>query len=173
MKITLILIIVATLILSLASCNLQSTINNSENSDPASQIKTEGKGSGSSSDPKPTTEAEGNSISGADGKENTTKDEGINSSAAEEENSVKPEFKMKAEVISLGEKIEVNVYEAEYADGVFLLITDEKTGFEDAIANPILRSDISVGDHIEITYSGQIMMSYPPQVYAIKIQKIA
>ena len=172
MKITLILIIVASLILALASCNVQPTLDNGENTDPTSQTKPEDKKSGSQNEQKATTDGEGSTLSGADDDENTTKDEELNSSD-QEESLVRPEFKMKAEVVSLGEKIEVNVYEAEYADGIFLLITDEKTGFRDALDAQILRSDISVGDHIEITYSGQVMMSYPPQVYAIKIQKIA
>ena len=80
-------------------------------------------------------------------------------------------FSMKAEVTSLGEKIEVNVTEAEYASGIYWIITSENTEFLDKSGKKISKEDIKVGDTVYITYNGQIMMSYPPQVAALSIKK--
>lgn len=79
-------------------------------------------------------------------------------------------YEMYAEIINTGEKIEVNVYEAEYAEGIYWLNTDEKTAIKDRDGNKISISELKAGDKIKITYSGQVMMSYPPQVYAIGIE---
>ena len=40
------------------------------------------------------------------------------------------------------------------------------TQFLDSEGNKITRSSLNANDIIEIEYSGQVMMSYPPQVYA-------
>ena len=86
--------------------------------------------------------------------------------------SIKAEFSMKAVVESIGEKIEVTVYEAEYAEGIYWIIYDDSTVFVNKSENKISISEINVGDKIEIFYNGQVMMSYPPQVYAIGIKKL-
>ena len=81
------------------------------------------------------------------------------------------QFKMKAEVTAVGEKIEVDVIEAEYASGLYWVITSDKTAFADKDGEKIEKDDIAVGDTVIITYNGQVMMSYPPQVVALKIKK--
>ena len=81
-------------------------------------------------------------------------------------------FKMEAVVTGLGEKIEVEVTKAEYATGPFWIITSEKTEFLDKNGAKISKSDIKIGDTVKITYNGQVMMSYPPQVSALEIIKI-
>ncbi len=82
-----------------------------------------------------------------------------------------PSFQMIAIVENLSEPFSVNVIEAEYAEGIYWLVTDNDTIYLDAKGNTIRKSDISVGDTIEITYNGQVMLSYPPQVSARKIVK--
>jgi hypothetical protein len=82
-----------------------------------------------------------------------------------------PTFKMIATIDKIGEKIEVTVTEAEYAEGVYWLVISDLTEFEDLQGNSIDISKFSIGDNIEITYNGQVMMSYPPQVAALKIKK--
>ena len=82
-----------------------------------------------------------------------------------------PTFRMIAIVENLSEPFSVNVIEAEYAEGNYWLVTSGDTIYLDAEGNPIQKSDIAVGDTIEITYNGQIMLSYPPQVAALKIVK--
>lgn len=81
-------------------------------------------------------------------------------------------FTMKATVTELGDRITVDVTEAEYAEGIYWVIIAEATEFLDADGNKISRSDIKVGDRVEIAYSGQVMMSLPPQIVAASVKKI-
>lgn len=79
------------------------------------------------------------------------------------------DFVIKATVKALGEKIEVDVFEGEYASGIYWVITSEQTEFIDKSGNKITKDDINVGDTVEIVYNGQVMMSYPAQIAARKI----
>jgi len=79
------------------------------------------------------------------------------------------EFKMLGLVTHLDEKIEIEVIQGEYAYGTYLIIADENTEILDSNNKKLSKSDLKINDNIEIIYSGQVMMSYPPQVYAIKI----
>lgn len=69
------------------------------------------------------------------------------------------------------EHIEVEVIESDYAFGIYWILTSNETRYLNSKGSYIQRSNIKVGDTIEITYSGQTMLSYPPQVvaYSIKI----
>lgn len=78
---------------------------------------------------------------------------------------------MTAQVNEVGEKIEVEVIESPYTSGVHLVITCTLTEYTDSEGNEISRSDIKEGDVVKITYSGQVMLSYPPQILALKIVK--
>ena len=78
-------------------------------------------------------------------------------------------FDIRAVVNTVSEKIEVEVIEAEYASGIYWVITSDSTVFLDRDGNKIKRADIKEGDSVEITYNGQVMMSYPPQIVALKI----
>ena len=78
-------------------------------------------------------------------------------------------FVLTAEVLSVNEKIEVNVIDSDYAFGVYHVITSNETQFFDRDGNVIDKSSVNVNDVIEITYGGQVMMSYPPQIVASKI----
>lgn len=83
------------------------------------------------------------------------------------------EFVLKATVNSQTEHhIEVEVIESDYAFGVYWVLTGADTVFLDANGKAIAISDIRAGDIVNITYSGQVMMSYPPQIAAHKIQKV-
>ena len=84
-------------------------------------------------------------------------------------NRSEPEFTMKATVLNVQDKIEVDVTEAEYASGLYWIITNDKTSFYDKNGNKITRNDIKVGDTVIITYNGQVMMSYPAQIVALNI----
>ena len=81
-----------------------------------------------------------------------------------------PNFEMKATVTDLGEKLEVDVTEAEYAEGIYWIIISESTEITNPKGEKISRDEIAIGDKVIITYNGQVMMSYPPQVAAIKIE---
>ena len=93
------------------------------------------------------------------------------SCGGEEESAIQGSFKMTATVENVGEKIEVNVIQAEYATGVYWVISTDTTEFLDNNGGQIARSDIRVGDTVEILYNGQVMMSYPPQIVALRITK--
>ena len=75
---------------------------------------------------------------------------------------------MTARVTALGDKLEVEVIESEYTFGTHWVITDSAEFF-DKSGKKITKNDISVGDTVEILYSGQVMLSYPPQIVAAKI----
>ena len=80
------------------------------------------------------------------------------------------EFKMKATITAIGSTIEVNVTEGPYgAEGPYHVHTPEDTRYLGRSGEPIKRGELSVGDAVEITYSGQVMLSYPPQIVAFAI----
>ena len=81
-------------------------------------------------------------------------------------------FVLKAIVTTVDEKIEVEVIESDYAFGTYLVITGEQTEFLDVNGNKIDKTNLVSGNVIEITYGGQVMMSFPPQIVANKIQVI-
>lgn len=79
------------------------------------------------------------------------------------------DFRMTATVQSVGDKIQVDVVEAEYTSGIHWVITAAETEFIGQNGKPIDRADLRPGDTVEIRYSGQVMMSYPPQIVAARI----
>ena len=79
-------------------------------------------------------------------------------------------FTMKATVTSVGEHIEVTVTESEYTSGVHWVLTADRTEYLDKDGARITRADIRPGASVEIAYSGQVMMSYPPQIVAARIR---
>ena len=79
---------------------------------------------------------------------------------------------MTATVKSVGDRIEVDVVESEYTSGVHWVITSESTLYLDKSGAAISRSDIRAGDTVKIIYSGQVMMSLPPQIVALSIKKL-
>ena len=83
------------------------------------------------------------------------------------------DFNLKAIVKNTDDskRIEVEVIESDYAYGIYIVHT-KNAAFIDAEGNAIKLSDIKVGDTVEINYGGQVMMSYPPQIVALKIKKL-
>ena len=80
-------------------------------------------------------------------------------------------FSMLAEIENLDTPFQVDVIRAEYASGPYWIVTSPQTEYEDKNGNRITKSDLCVGDTVEIYYNGQVMMSFPPQVVAHKIVK--
>ena len=85
-------------------------------------------------------------------------------------NSNNPIFHLTATIENLEEKILIEVTEGEYASGPYLVITSDKTEFIGKDGKKITRNDLSIGDTVKITYNGQVMMSYPAQIAALKIE---
>ena len=79
------------------------------------------------------------------------------------------DVRMIARITEMGDKISVDVLESEYTSGIHWVITSSGTEFYDKNGATIARSDLKVGDKVEILYSGQVMMSYPPQIVAARI----
>ena len=78
---------------------------------------------------------------------------------------------MTAIIKNISDKIEVEVVEGEYgASGIYWVNVGPDTVYLDESGNYVTKSAIKVGDTIEITYGGQVAMSYPPQISAMKIQ---
>ena len=88
------------------------------------------------------------------------------------ESDSQPAVVMTARIEAFSDRIEVTVLESEYTSGVHLVITSAETEFLDKDGNRISLGDLAVGDTVKITYSGQVMMSYPPQIVAKKITVI-
>ena len=79
-------------------------------------------------------------------------------------------FRLLAIVKNVGEKLEVEVIESDYAFGEYWVITPDDIPYTDKDGAAVSRADLKPGDKIEITYSGQVMMSYPPQIVAKAIK---
>ena len=90
---------------------------------------------------------------------------------SEDENHPTATYQMTATIESLDSPFSVNVIDAEYAEGIYWLVTDGKTVYLASDGSPTDRTALSVGDTVLITYNGQVMLSYPPQVFALTVQK--
>ena len=71
--------------------------------------------------------------------------------------------------LSNSRHIEMEIIDSEIAFGTYLALTDKDTLFFDNNGGAITREDIKVGDIIEVVFSGQVMQSFPPKIYAQKI----
>lgn len=78
---------------------------------------------------------------------------------------------MLADITEISDVITVEVVESEYTFGIHWVLTSENTKIVDSDGTPIRRADLKVGDRVEIVYSGQVMMSYPPKINALKITR--
>ena len=76
-------------------------------------------------------------------------------------------------VTAIEYRVVVDVIEAPYTSGVHWVITNDDTKFIGLDGRAITRGDLAVGDVVEITYSGQVMMSYPPQIVAQSIKVLS
>lgn len=80
------------------------------------------------------------------------------------------EFVLKAVVKAVTNgTVEAEVIESDYAFGIYWVRTGENTQFSYYDGSAATIDDISAGDTVEISYNGQVMMSYPPQIVALRI----
>lgn len=85
-----------------------------------------------------------------------------------------PQFKMTAKVEGVGTELSVTVIEAPHGNsGPFWVLVSSDTPVTDAEGRAADYTSINVGDTIEITYGGQVMMSYPPKISAQSIRVIS
>ena len=79
--------------------------------------------------------------------------------------------KMTAVIKNISDKIEVEVIEGEYgASGIYWVNVSSDTVYVNEAGARTTKNALKVGDTVEITYSGQVMLSYPPQIVALQIQ---
>ena len=80
------------------------------------------------------------------------------------------EFVLKAVVKAVKNgTVEAEVIESDYAFGVYWILTPS-TKYYNKNGSQITRQSITVGETVEISYSGQTMLSFPPQVVAYQIR---
>ena len=89
-----------------------------------------------------------------------------------EQNVVGEKYEMLATVKEVDDRITVEVLEAPHNNtGIFWIITGDTTSYFGKDGEKIKKGDINPGDKILITYGGQVLMSYPPQIVAYEIKK--
>ena len=87
------------------------------------------------------------------------------------DNSSKIKVTMTAKILQVSENsIFVDVVESQYAYGEYSILVGDQTTVLDADGKVIALGNLKVGDLIEVGYSGQVMLSYPPQVVAYQIK---
>ena len=78
-------------------------------------------------------------------------------------------FTLTGVVKAVSHRVEIEVIDSDYAFGIYWVLVSADTQLVGADGNSILLSDIHEGDIVEVVYGGQVAMSYPPQIAAIRI----
>ena len=86
-----------------------------------------------------------------------------------EVNTENMDFVLKGIVLAVNEKLEIEVIESDYAFGEYHVIVPSTISITDSLGNKISLSDLKENDTVLISYSGQTMLSYPPQIVAYSI----
>ncbi len=68
--------------------------------------------------------------------------------------------------------LEVTVLQSAYTSGPHHVILHSRADILDKNGTPISPAQLRVGDTVDILYSGQVMMSLPPQIVAVRIQVV-
>ncbi len=79
---------------------------------------------------------------------------------------------MEAKILNVNNNLLVEVTKSEYAFGEYVLLLNDATKYYNKNGNAISKQNLAVGDIIKVEYSGQVMLSIPPQVVAHKITVI-
>jgi hypothetical protein len=161
MKKLLLIILSLLLALSLACCNLNDNTSDKESS-ADNDIENVNINSDKGEQEK----------SAADEKNNAPSSDAPTSSNNDTKKEEKMDsFVLKGIVKCLNTHLEIEVIESDYAFGIYWVIVPNNTPILDKNGNNIELSSLSEGDIVNITYNGQTMMSYPPQIVALKIEK--
>lgn len=81
------------------------------------------------------------------------------------------DFVLKGVVKGYNTHLEIEVIESDYAFGIYWVIVPNSTPILDKNGDNIQLSSLKEGDIVKVTYNGQTMMSYPPQIVALKINR--
>ena len=103
-----------------------------------------------------------------DEKGNGTNGDASNGGSGVEERNENGDFVFKGRITSLDSstQIEMEIVDSKVAFGTYWVLVGSETKYENKSGNEIKRSDLKVGDIIEVTFSGQVMMSLPPRISA-------
>lgn len=112
-----------------------------------------------------------NSADGAHGGSGDGNNSGTAGGSNVEEKNNDGEFFFKGKITSLDGKnyIEVEIIDSKIAFGTYWVLIGKETVYQSADGDTITLDELKVGDTIEIIFSGQVMMSYPPKISAQKI----
>lgn len=83
--------------------------------------------------------------------------------------NINTKVKMIAQILELDNNILVQIKESEYASGNCILNVGSQTKYYNKNGKEIPFSDLQIGDIIQVSYSGQMTLSIPPQVFAYVI----
>ena len=78
-------------------------------------------------------------------------------------------FRGKVTNVSDTRHIEMEIIESDIAFGTYWVIVGDPTELYGKDGEKIDRSDIKIGDTIDVVFGGQVMQSYPPQISAKRI----
>ena len=104
-----------------------------------------------------------------DDMDNTNKENNSTSDTKIELQSGEVVFKARVTSVENSDFIEGEIVDSDIAFGIYWVLVSDLTEFYDINGNSISRSDINVGDTIEIVFGGQVMNSFPPKISARKI----
>ena len=85
-------------------------------------------------------------------------------------NQSEERFILRGVVLSTEERLMIEVIESEYAFGEYVVLLNEDTQFTDREGKPSSPAALAAGQTVEVVYGGQVMMSYPAQIVASRIQ---
>ena len=93
---------------------------------------------------------------------------GIKNSSIKLEES---EVVYRGKVTNLGDKtaLEMEIVDSTIAFGPYRVLIGDTTAFYGVNGEKIDREEIKLDDVIEVVFSGQVMMSYPPQIAAKRV----
>jgi hypothetical protein len=109
------------------------------------------------------------------GKENGNGDQGINAENGGIKNSYikleEGEVVYRGKVTNLGDNhaLEMEIVDSTIAFGPYRVLIGNNTTFYGVDGEEINREAIELDDIIEVVFSGQVMMSYPPQIAAKRV----
>ena len=87
-------------------------------------------------------------------------------------NANNTKIELTATITKIDNVMYVNVIEGEYAFGDYVLILTNNTKYFNVNGEKLSKTDFKVGDKIKVNYSGQTMLSLPPQVVAYIVTKL-
>ena len=98
------------------------------------------------------------------------KAENADNATTEDTNTATPsEYTLVGTVTAKNTRIELYADETEIMSGPYSVIINDQTEFCYANGASATLDSVEIGDRVEITYNGQVMLSYPAQIVAQRV----